>query len=107
MRQVGWNVSIPRKTGISGAFIAIAVGVALLAAQGIVLNHDLDLDGHAGDSVCEFCLAGAGLAGADIGPAKQPFALPGVSPRVPAWVRRAHSEYLLRYHFARAPPTSS
>ena len=93
-----------KKTIASRALIAAFVAVTLIAAQVVVLNHDLEPDGHAPDSVCEFCVASAGLASANVSDTKAPV-LVSVSLRIPGAVHRVHTNAPLRYHFARAPPT--
>ena len=99
-------MNILKKAAASRALIATLAAVALIAAQVVVLNHDLAPDSHTPDSVCEFCVAGAGLAGANVSDAKAPV-LVSVSLRIPAAVHRVHSNVPQRYHFARAPPTAS
>ena len=99
-------MNILKKAAASRALIATLAAVALIAAQVVVLNHDLAPDSHTPDSVCEFCVAGAGLAGANVGDTKAPV-LVSVSLRIPATVHRVHSNVPQRYHFARAPPTAS
>ena len=95
-----------KKTIASRALIATFVAVTLIAAQVVVLNHDLSPASHAPDSVCEFCVAGAGLASANVSDTRAPV-LVSVSLRIPEAVHRVHSNAPLRYHFARAPPTVS
>ena len=80
--------------------------VALIAAQVVVINHELAPENHTPDSVCEFCVAGAGLAGANVDDTEAPVIV-SVSLRIPEAVQRAHSNVPPRYHFARAPPTAS
>ena len=80
--------------------------VALIAAQVVVINHDLAPENHTPDSFCEFCVAGAGLAGANVGDTGAPVIV-SVSLRIPDTVLRVHSNVPLRYHFARAPPIAS
>ena len=80
--------------------------VALIAAQVVVINHDLAPENHAPDSFCEFCVAGAGLAGANVGDTEAPMIV-SVSLRIPDAVQGVHSNAPLRYRFARAPPTAS
>ena len=99
-------MKILKKTAASRAVLATLAAVALVAAQMVVLNHDLAPDSHKPDSVCELCAAGAGLAGANVGGVNAPV-LVSVSLRIPEAVHRAHSNVPLRYHFARAPPTAS
>jgi len=48
-----------KRRGI-GALLTAAV--ALVAAQGIAHQHDLDLESHAPDQVCEVCIRWPGLA---------------------------------------------
>ena len=80
--------------------------VALVAAQMVVLNHDLAPDSHKPDSVCELCVAGAGLADANVGETTGAV-LANVALRIPDAARDVQSNVTLRYHFARAPPTAS
>ena len=81
--------------------------MALVAAQAMVLGHDLADDGHAPDSVCEFCIAGASLSGANVAAVKVIAPLT-VSVRVPdAAVDRATPDAYRKSRFARAPPTAS
>lgn len=99
-------MKILKKAAVTRAFVTTLAAVALIAAQVVVLNHDLAPDSHTPDSVCEFCVAGAGLAGANVSDARAPVLL-SVSLRIPDAVHRVHSNVPLRYHFARAPPTAS
>ena len=99
-------MKILKKAAASKAVLTALAAVALVAAQVAVLNHDLAPDSHTPDSVCEFCVAGAGLAGANVGDAKAPV-LVSVSLRIPVAVHRVHSNVPPRYHFARAPPAAS
>ena len=96
----------PRLSGPRGTLIGTATAVALIAAQLAVLGHDLGVESHAPDSVCAFCIAGAGLADAPVAAVGTVVAVLG-SVRVPAAAHRAGFEGLLRSHFARAPPTAS
>lgn len=80
--------------------------VALIAAQVVVINHDLAPENHTPDSFCEFCVAGAGLAGANVGDTEAPVIV-SASLRIPDAAQRVHTNVSLRYHFARAPPTAS
>ena len=99
-------MKIVRQIAGSTAFVTALVVAALIAAQLVVINHDLAPDNHTPDSVCEFCVAGAGLAGANVGGAQAPV-LVSVSLRIPDALHRVHSNAPPRYHFARAPPTAS
>ncbi len=90
----------------SRAFVTTFAVAALIAAQVVVINHDLAPENHTPDSVCEFCVAGAGLAGANVSDTKVAV-LVSVSLRIPDAVLRVHSNVPERYHFARAPPTAS
>ena len=99
-------MKIFRKIAGSRTFVTTFAAVALVAAQVVVINHDLSPENHTPDSFCEFCVAGAGLAGANVGDAKAPVIV-SVSLRIPDAVQRVHSNVPLRYHFARAPPTAS
>lgn len=99
-------MKIFRKIAGSKAFVPTFAAVALIAAQVVVINHELAPENHTPDSVCEFCVAGAGLAGANAGDTKAPVIL-SVSLRISDAVQRVHSNVPLRYHFARAPPTAS
>ena len=95
-----------KKAIVSRASVTSLAMVALIAAQVAVLNHDLAPESHTPDSVCEFCIAGSGLAGANVSDARVAFSV-SVSFRIPDAVHRVHSNVPLRYHFARAPPTVS
>lgn len=98
-------MKILRKIADSRAIVtALAVG-ALIAAQVVVINHDL-ADSHTPDNVCEFCVAGAGLADANVGETEA-LVFVSVSLRNPNDVFRVPSNVSLRYHFARAPPTAT
>lgn len=99
-------MKIIRKAVVSHALIATLALVALIAAQVVALNHELARDSHTPDNVCEFCVAGAGLAGANVSDTKEALLL-SVSLRIPDAVHRVHSNVPLRYHFARATPTVS
>ena len=79
--------------------------VALIAAQVVVINHDLT-GSHTPDSVCEFCVAGAGLSGANVSAAVAPI-LVNISLFIPDAVHCVRCTDPLRYHFARAPPAAS
>ena len=81
--------------------------MALIAAQSIVLGHDLAGDSHAPDSVCEYCIAGASLAGTSVDAVKAVAPLM-VSIRVPdSGIDRARSDAFRGSRFARAPPSVS
>ena len=95
-----------KKSVVSRASVATFAMVALIAAQVAVLNHDLAPGSHTPDSVCEFCIAGSGLAGANVSEVRIAFSV-SVSLRIPDPVHRVHSNVPPRYHFARAPPTVS
>ena len=98
-------MKIFRKIVVSRAIVTTLAGVALIAAQVAVINHDL-ADSHTPDSVCEFCVAGAGLADANVGETTGAV-LANVALRIPDAARDVQSNVTLRYHFARAPPTAS
>ncbi len=95
-----------KKAVVSRASVATLAMLALIAAQVAVLNHELAPDSHTPDSVCEFCVAGAGLAGANVSDTTAAV-LVSVSLRIPDAINRVHSNVPLRHHFARAPPTAS
>lgn len=99
-------MNIFRKIAGFRAFVPTFAVVALIAAQVVVINHDLAPENHTPDSVCEFCVAGAGLAGANASDARAPVIL-SVSLRIPDAIQHVHSNDPLRYHLARAPPTAS
>ena len=99
-------MKILKKAAVSPALLATLAAVALIAAQVVVLNHDLSPESHTPDSVCEFCVAGAGLADANVSDTRVAV-LVSVSLRIPDAVLRVHSNVPERYHFARAPPTAS
>ncbi len=99
-------MKILNKAAVPRALFTTLAAVALIAAQVVVLNHDLSPESHTPDSVCEFCIAGAGLAGANVSDSTSPV-LVSVSLRIPAAVHRVHSNVPQRFHFARAPPTAS
>ena len=90
----------------SRTLVATLAAVALIAAQVAVINHDLAPENHTPDSICEFCVAGAGLAGSNVSDAKAPVIV-SVSLRIPDAVQGVHYNAPLRHHFARAPPTAS
>ena len=98
-------MKILRKIAGSRAFVTMLAAVALIAAQVAVINHDL-ADSHTPDSVCEFCVAGAGLADANVGETAGAV-LANDAPRIPDAAHDVQSNVPLRYHFARAPPTAS
>ena len=93
------------KIADSRAFVTTLAAVALIAAQMIVINHDL-ADSHTQDSACEFCISGAGLADANVGEITAAV-LANVALHIPDAVHDVQSNGTLRYHFARAPPTAS
>ena len=99
-------MKILRKIAGSRAFVTTLAAVALIAAQVAVINHDLAPENHTPDSVCEFCVAGAGLAGANVSEATDAV-LVSISLRIPDAVHDVRSNVSLRYHFARAPPTAT
>ena len=99
-------MKIFRKIAGSRTFVTTFAAVALIAAQVVVINHDLAPEDHTPDSFCEFCVAGAGLAGANVGDDKAPVIV-SVLLRIPDAVQGVHSNAPLRSHFARAPPTAS
>ena len=95
-----------KKAVVSRASVATLAMLALIAAQVVVLKHELASDSHTPDSVCEFCIAGAGLSAADVGKLKT-LTPARVSDRVFETTHRVVSASPLRYQFARAPPTAS
>ena len=99
-------MKIFRKIGGSRALVTTFAAVALIAAQVVVINHDLAPANHTPDSICEFCVAGAGLAGSNVSDAKAPVIV-SVSLPIPDAVQGVHSNAPLRHHFARAPPAAS
>ena len=99
-------MNILRKIAASRELISTLCAVVLIAAQVVVLNHDLAPESHTPDSFCEFCIAGASLSAADVGKLKT-LTPTRVSDRVPETTHRVVSASPLRYHFARAPPTAS
>ncbi|MCY4499514.1 MAG: hypothetical protein OXC14_19800 [Rhodospirillaceae bacterium] len=92
--------------GVAHALIATLALAALIAAQVVMLNHEPAPESHTPDSVCEFCVAGAGLAGANVGDTKAPVPL-SVSLLTYNAVHRVPTNSPLQLHFARAPPTAS
>ncbi len=96
----------PRKIPIREALISTLAAVMLIAAQVVVVNHDLAPESHAPDGICELCVAGAGLAGASVGNTPAPVFV-GVSFRIPDFARTVHANATRRFHFARAPPAHS
>ena len=99
-------MKILRKIAGSRAFVTTLAAVALVAAQVAVINHDPAPENHTPDSICEFCVAGAGLAGANVCETTDAV-LVSVALHIPDAVHRVQSNVPLRYHFARAPPTAS
>ena len=99
-------MNIFRKIAGSRACVPTFAAVALIAAQVVVINHELAPENHTPDSICEFCVAGAGLAGANVGDAEAPVIV-SVSLSIPGAVHGVHSNAPQRHHFARAPPTAS
>jgi len=99
-------MKIFRKIAGSRAFVTTFAAVALIAAQVVVINHDLAPENHTPDNFCEFCVAGAGLAGANVGDTEEPVIV-SASLRIPDAVQGVRSNVPPRYHFARAPPTAS
>ena len=84
----------------------LTVAVTLLAAQGIAFQHDLDLDTHAPDQVCEVCITAAVLGGANVGQTLvdfQPSDIP--EPKVATSVLPLGG--FQKGHPARGPPTAS
>ena len=104
--RAGMSKRNPRKVRISRPIAWAVLGVALLAAQTIVLNHVLDSDSHTPDAVCEFCVTAASLEGANVADVSS-FVLPSTSPKPPDTLADLYSPTLLRHHLARAPPTAS
>lgn len=89
------------------ALFAAVAAVVLIGAQAIVLGHDLASDAHTPDSVCEYCIAGASLAGANVDAVKAD-APRTVSVRVPdSAIDGAAPEAFRNSRFARAPPSAS
>ena len=89
-----------------GFGVLITAAVTLVAAQAIAYQHDLDLENHAPDQVCEVCITAAGLGGANVGhtqAALQPADAPELTPPQPILTL----EGLLRHRPARGPPTAS
>ena len=70
-----------KKAVVSRASVATLAMLTLIAAQVVVLNHELAPDSHAPDSVCEFCVAGAGLSAADVGKTQDPYPDTRLRPR--------------------------
>ena len=86
--------------------VLLTAAVTLLAAQGIAFQHDLDLESHAPDQVCELCITVAGLGGANVGHSQatlQPADPPELTPIQPELSLKS----LLRHRPARGPPTAS
>ena len=86
--------------------VLLTVAVTLLAAQGIAFQHDLDLDTHAPDQVCEVCITAAVLGGANVGQTLvdlQPADTSGL--KVAILVLPLGG--LQKGHSARGPPTAS
>lgn len=100
------SVRMFRRIIVSRPGAAALAAVALLAAQAVVVHHDPVSERHAPDSICVFCVAGANLAGANLGYIGMQ-ALAGVSLDPPQAVLRTHSSAPPQYHFARAPPAAS
>ena len=101
------NKSWLRSSRPRRALFATAAAIALIAAQAIVLGHDIASESHAPDSFCEFCIAGASLSGANVDAVK-PVARPTVSVRLPdTSVDRARPDGFRNSRLARAPPTAS
>ena len=86
--------------------VLLTAAVTLLAAQGIAFQHDLDLESHAPDQVCELCITVASLSGANVGQTQailqpaDPLELTPIQPELSL-------ERLLRHRPARGPPTAS
>lgn len=99
-------MKIFRKIAASRPFVTTFAAVALIAAQVVVINHDLAPENHTPDSICEFCVSGAGLDGANVGDTEAPV-IASASLGIPDAVQRVHSNAPLRHHFARAPPAAS
>ena len=98
-------MKIFRKIAGSGTVVTTFAAVALIAAQVVVINHDLAPENHTPDSFCEFCVAGAGLAGANVGDSEPPVIVT-VPLRIPGAAQGVRSNASPRHHFARAPPTA-
>ena len=95
-----------RKTGPRVALSMAALSFVLLAAQHIAFQHDLDLDSHAPDQVCEICITVTGLDEADVGEPLIALAV-GDSPRLSVDQPTLFSEALLKHRLARGPPSTS
>ena len=95
-----------RKRGVSTALSMATLALVLLASQHIAFQHELDLDSHAPDQICEVCITVAGLDGADVGQAQVSMTFADV-PRLPDYQPAIRSEALLKHRFARGPPATS
>ena len=86
--------------------VLLTAAVTLAAAQHVAFQHDLDLESHAPDQVCELCITVAGIGGANVGHTQatlQPADAPELTPIQP----ELSLERLLRHRPARGPPTAS
>lgn len=103
----GVNGSWLRNNAPRRALFAAVAAFALIAAQSIVVGHEIGGDGHTPDSVCEFCIAGASLTDSNLYSVK---IVPPVtvSIRVPdSGADRARTNTFPRSRYARAPPSAS
>ena len=86
--------------------VLLTVAVTFVAAQGIAFQHDLDLDTHASDQICELCITVAVLGTANVGQT-----LVDLQPADPPELKVAISVLplggLQKGHSARGPPTAS
>ena len=86
--------------------VLLTVAATLVAAQGIAFQHDLDLDTHAPDQICELCITAAVLGAANVGQT-----LVDLQPADPTELKVTISVLplggLQKGHSARGPPTAS
>ena len=89
-----------------GFGVLLTVAVSLLVAQGIAFEHDLDLEAHAPDQICELCITAAALDTANVGQTLVDFQ-PADSPKLQVTKSILPLEGLQKDHPARGPPTAS
>mgnify|MGYP004221136127 CR=1 FL=1 len=84
----------------------LTVAVTFVAAQGIAFQHDLDLDTHASDQICELCITVAVLGAANVGQTMVDLQ-PADAPKLTATSSVLSLGGFEKARPARGPPTAS
>ena len=102
----GMRIRTKKRKLLRRLTLAATASFAFLVAQGIAFEHELDLESHAPDQVCEICISVAGFDAGDVG-TPTVFVSADVSFSSPIHVAILALEDASRYHLARGPPLTS